>query len=78
MFTGAEQEWLDHYQLAPDTVAINAMPDAEAIAQKLSWLIDNPEVRRTIAQKARLFIEESHQYQNIAKQYLNAWQQKEN
>lgn len=78
VFTGAEQEWLDHYQLAPDTVAINAMPDAEAIAQKLSWLIDNPEVRRTIAQKARLFIEESHQYQNIAKQYLNAWQQKEN
>ncbi len=43
VFTGAEQEWLDYYNIEEDTIAINALPDAEEIANKLEWLILNPE-----------------------------------
>jgi len=74
VFTGAEQEWCDYYQLAPDTVAINALPDAAALAEKLSILIDDPALRMTIRQNARQFVEQHHHYQSIAQQYLDTWQ----
>jgi glycosyltransferase involved in cell wall biosynthesis len=73
VFTGAEQEWLDYYKLKEDTVAINALPDAQKIADKLEWLILNPENILKISKNARSFIEKEHNYINIAKKYLSIW-----
>jgi len=73
VFTGAEQEWLDYYHIKEDTVAINALPDADKIAKKLEWLILHPEKIAEISKNARAFIEKEHHYVLIAKKYLEAW-----
>lgn len=74
VFTGAEQEWLDYYNLKEDTVAINALPDAEKIAKKLEWLIRNPEKIIEISTNARRFVEIHHNHKRCAEQYLSTWQ----
>ncbi len=76
VFTGAEQEWLDYYHIEEDTIAINALPDAEKIANKLEWLILHPEKIVEISRNARAFIEKEHHYVAIAKVYLEKWQSK--
>jgi glycosyltransferase involved in cell wall biosynthesis len=73
VFTGAEQEWLEHYNLKEDTVAINALPDANKIAEKLEWLILNPNEIIKISKNARAFIEKEHHYIKIAQKYLDTW-----
>lgn len=73
VFTGAEQEWLDYYGLEADTVAINALPEAEKIAEKLAMLIEQPEKIQRISKKARQFIEEHHDHLSVAKQYFEKW-----
>lgn len=73
VFTGAEQEWLDYYNLKEDTAAINALPDAENIAKKLEWLIRNPEKIEEISSNARRFVETHHDHIRCAEQYLNTW-----
>ncbi|MUU79650.1 glycosyltransferase [Winogradskyella endarachnes] len=74
VFTGAEKEWLDYYNLEEDTIAINALPDAEAIAKKLEWLILNPEKIIEISKKARQFVEAEHDHIKCAQNYLEKWQ----
>lgn len=74
VFTGADQEWLDYYKLKKDTVAINALPDAEKIAQKLEWLIENPDQLKIISKNARAFIEREHNGLNVATSYLKTWE----
>ncbi|MGB3605771.1 MAG: glycosyltransferase [Psychroserpens sp.] len=74
VFTGAEQEWLDYYNLEEDTVAINALPNAEAIAKKLEWLILNPEQLMVISKNARAFIEREHDYIKNSQQFLDVWE----
>jgi len=74
VFTGAEKEWLEYYNLEEDTVAINALPDANSIAKKLEWLILNPQKIIEISSNARQFIESHHNYISSAKQYLKTWQ----
>ena len=74
VFTGAEQEWLEYYHLAEDTVAINALPDAEKIAKKIEWLIFHPEKITEISKNARSFIEKEHDYVKIAKKYIQTWE----
>lgn len=74
VFTGAEKEWLDYYDIKEDSIAINALPDAEKIANKLEWLILNPEKITEISTNARHFVETHHNYISCAKQYLNTWQ----
>lgn len=73
VFTGAEKEWLDYYHLSEDTVGINALPDANLIAKKLEWLIQNPEKIIEISKNARAFIEREHNYITIAQKYLDIW-----
>jgi len=73
VFTGAEQEWLDYYNLKEDTVAINALPDVKKIAEKLEWLILNPDQIYTISQNARAFIEKEHDYLKVTKNYIEKW-----
>ena len=73
VFTGAEQKWLDYYNLQENTVAINAFPDAQQIAEKLEWLIANPEKIIEIGANARAFIEKHHNYKMIAQRYIDKW-----
>lgn len=75
VFTGAENEFLQHYQLAEDEVCINALPDAIKIAENLSYLVDHPEKMIEISKKARNFIEKEHEYKRIAQRYLDCWTQ---
>ncbi len=74
VFTGAEDEWLDYYQLEPDTVAINALPDINYLVEKLSWLIENPDKLVEISKNARAFIEREHHYLKIAQTYITTWE----
>lgn len=76
VFTGAEQQWLDYYHLEENNVAINALPDPEKIAQELAYLIDNQEKIKAIGKNARFFIEKEHQYIEVAKKYVKAWENK--
>ena len=71
--TGAEKEWLEYYNLKEDTVAINSLPDAQAIANKLEWLILNPDKIIEISRNARKFIEDEHYYIKAAKNYIKKW-----
>ncbi|NNC45072.1 MAG: glycosyltransferase [Winogradskyella sp.] len=73
VFTGAEKEWLDYYGLMEDTIAINALPNANAIAEKLIWLIDNPDKIKTISKNARAFVEKEHHYITLASKYVETW-----
>ncbi|WCO00831.1 glycosyltransferase [Psychroserpens ponticola] len=73
VFTGAEQEWLDNYNLKEDTVAINALPDVDSIVKKLEWLILNPHKIIEISKNARAFIEKEHDYKKIANLYVKTW-----
>ncbi len=73
VFTGAEKEWLDYYDLKEDTVAINALPNTHAIAEKLEWLILNPEKIEEISLNARSFVKEHHDHIKCATQYINKW-----
>ncbi len=75
VFTGAEIEFLEHYNLQEDEVCINALPDVDAIVEKLCWLIENPEEIERISKNARSFIESEHHYKQIAQTYLNVWNQ---
>jgi glycosyltransferase involved in cell wall biosynthesis len=72
VFTGAEQEFVDYYQLT-DRVAINALPDVNELAKDLSFLIENPQEIIKIGKSARGFIEKEHDYVKIAEKYLERW-----
>lgn len=74
VFTGAEQEWLDYYNLQENTVAINALPDVSNIVKQLEWLIEKPENILEISKNARAFIEKEHDYLKVVKTYLNTWE----
>lgn len=74
VFTGAETEFLELYNLREDEVCINALPDVDYLFEKMEHLILNPEILNSISTKARAFIEKEHDYISIAKKYLAAWQ----
>nr|MBF6609093.1 glycosyltransferase family 1 protein [Flavobacterium sp.] len=61
VFTGAETEFMQHYNLT-ERVAVNALPDAEAIAAELEFLINNPDEITAIGKRARAFVEREHDY----------------
>ena len=73
VFTGAEKEWLDYYELKEDSIAINALPDVNYLVEKLSILIDSPEKIKSISVNARKFIENQHNFKNIASIYEDKW-----
>jgi hypothetical protein len=73
VFTGAEKEWSEWYEIEENTIAINALPNATAIAEKLEWLILNPDKIIEISKNARAFIEKEHHYIQSAENYLNKW-----
>lgn len=76
VFTGAETEFLNQYQLQEDEVCINALPNENEIGAKLSFLIEHPEKINEISKNARKFIEKEHDYKFIAEKYLACWSDK--
>lgn len=72
VFTGAEQEFEDYYELN-ERVAINALPDVNELVNELSFLIDNPQEIIKIGKNARAFIEKEHDFVRIAGKYLEVW-----
>ncbi|WP_163409657.1 glycosyltransferase [Flavobacterium ajazii] len=72
VFTGAETEFMEHYNLN-ERVCINALPDVNSIVKELSFLIENPDEIIAIGKRARIFIEQEHNYIKIAERYLNTW-----
>jgi len=73
VFTGAEQEFLDFYELKKNEVCVNAVPNVESIVDELEYLILNPEIIEEISKNARKFIEEKHDYVKIAEKYVEVW-----
>ncbi|MFL9845765.1 glycosyltransferase family protein [Flavobacterium rhizosphaerae] len=74
VFTGAEKEFTKHYNLT-EPVAVNALPNAQAIAKELLYFIEHPEEIKAIGWRARAFIEREHNYIKVASAYLEAWKQ---
>jgi len=73
VFTGAEKEWLELYNIKENSVAVNALPDHTKIIESLEWLINNPSKIMEISANAREFIENNHNYISIAEQYEKVW-----
>lgn len=73
VFTGAETEFLNYYNLKEDEVAINALPNVDYLVEKLSFLIEHPEKINEISKNARNFILKEHNYNTIAINYLATW-----
>ncbi len=74
VFTGAEWEFMTHYNLK-EKVAINALPNTDAIINDLSHLIENPDQIRIIGERARQFVLTGHNYITVANRYVNEWAQ---
>ena len=74
VFTGAEEDWLNLYNIKANTVVINAVPSTEKIVIKLAWLIQNPKMLKTISINARKFIEKNHDFEKIATKYIKTWE----
>ena len=73
VFTGAETEFLKHYNLQPNEVAINALPDVEALVKELSFLVEHPEEIERISKNAIAFVEKVHDANKVAKMYVEKW-----
>jgi len=73
VFTGAEKEFLEQYNLEEDEVCINALPDVDYLVEKLSSLIERPSKIDKIGQNARKFIESEHHFEKIAGKYVEIW-----
>ncbi|MGV9003598.1 glycosyltransferase [Flavobacterium sp.] len=73
VFTGAEKEFLEMYQLKENEVCINAKADVDYLVSKLTFLVENPAEILRISKNARAFIEREHDYIMVAKKYLEVW-----
>ena len=73
VFTGAEIEFLNHYHLQENEVAINALPDVTYIVEKLSFLIENSAEIERIGINAIQFIQKEHHYVTQAEKYVQVW-----
>jgi len=69
VFTGLEKEFKEFYHL-DHSIAINASPDGEKLYSELERLVLNPGEIISIAKNARKFIEDTHDYVEIAKKYM--------
>ncbi|NHM01381.1 glycosyltransferase [Flavobacterium difficile] len=74
VFTGAETEFLNHYHLHEDEVAINALADVNYLVEKLSYLIENPKEMERIGKNAIQFVRKEHHYIEQAKKYVAVWE----
>lgn len=75
VFTGAETEFTNHYNLQENEVAINALPNVKDIVEKMSYLIENPSEIERIGKNAIQFIQKEHHFVTQAQKYVSVWQQ---
>ncbi|PSG86084.1 glycosyltransferase [Aurantibacter aestuarii] len=73
VFSGAEKEWLEYFNVEADTLLINAKPDIDYLVEKLDYFIQHPEKIVEIATNARAFVEKQHQDKAIALKYLQCF-----
>jgi len=73
VFSGAEKDWLQHFNLKENTVLFNTKPNAEMIASDLEFLILNPEKLSVISRNAREFVATHHDNKIIASKFINAY-----
>jgi glycosyltransferase involved in cell wall biosynthesis len=73
VFSGAETEFLRHFNLQENEICVNGLADVNYLVDKLSGLIDNPQEIVRIGKNARLFIEAEHHYIKIAEKYIVAY-----
>lgn len=73
VFTGAETEFLNHYHLQENEVAINALPNVDYLVEKLSFLIENTSEIQRISRNAIAFIQKEHHYVKQAEKYVQLW-----
>lgn len=73
VFTGAEKEFLECYNLKENEVCINALPDVDYLFRKMEELIVDPKKLVEISNNAREFIEKEHNYISVAGKYLETW-----
>ncbi len=74
VFTGAGDAFCKRYGLCQNEVAIHTIPDVDKIVDDLSQLVENPEKMIEISKKARQFVSENHDYKEVAKQYVAAYE----
>lgn len=73
VFTGAEKEFIEHYNLSENEVCINALPDVDYLVEKIENLILTPNDILTIGLAAQNFIKIHHDHKKVAEQYLTNW-----
>lgn len=74
VFTGAGKEFCKRYSLKMNEVAIHTIPETKKIVDDLSMLIENTGFIQDIGTKARKFVTEHHDYVEVAKKYVAAYQ----
>jgi glycosyltransferase involved in cell wall biosynthesis len=73
VFTGAETEFLRHFNLQENEVCLNGLADTDYLVEKLSWLIDSPDEILKIGENAKRFVETEHHYLKIAQKYIDVY-----
>lgn len=72
VFTGAGKHFTKHYNLTK-TVAVDATPNPQQIAQDIIELVMHPKKMLAISKNARQFVEENHNYCLITQKYIDCW-----
>jgi glycosyltransferase involved in cell wall biosynthesis len=74
VFTGAETNFLQFYDLKEDEICINALPNVDYLVEKLSLLIENRFFLISIGEKARNFVLKYHEATKIASKYVEKYE----
>ena len=72
VFSGFSDGFKSHYNITKK-IGIHATPNVKEIVKNLSWLIENPKEILEISKNARKYIETYHDYEKVAKTYLETW-----
>ena len=72
VFSGFSAGFKSHYMITKK-IGIHTTPNVNEIVKNLSWLIENPKEIIEISNNARAYIETHHDYEKVAKTYLDTW-----
>jgi len=72
VFSGFSDGFKSHYNITKK-IGIHATPNVKEVVKNLSWLIENPKEILEISKNARAYIETYHDYEKVAKTYLDTW-----
>jgi hypothetical protein len=72
VISGNERECADCFGL-PSSPILNGLPDSSQIATQIINLSKNPELIRQISRNSRLYVEQFHSAEKVAKLYVEEW-----